>query len=106
MRVDVAPNSLLAPPGQPVVLGVTVTNTGDVISGHQVRVLGLDPRWVQLDRDRFSLFPGAVGVVLVALTLPPGLAAGTRRVAIQVRELTAPPLLCARARSLWAWVSV
>jgi hypothetical protein len=88
MRVAVTPDRATVAPGSPVVLTVTVTNTGDVISGHQVRVLGVDPRWVELTEDRLSLFPGATGVAVLTLTLPPGLLAGTRRLSVQVRELT------------------
>jgi hypothetical protein len=90
MRVEVTPNRLTALPGTPVVLTVTVTNTGDVISGHSVRVLGVDPRWVELSEERLSLFPGGTAATIVTLTLPPGLPAGQRRLSIQVRELTPP----------------
>lgn len=90
MRVTVAPRQAAVEPGQPVVFSVAVTNTGDVISGHQVRVLGLDPRWVSIDREHFSLFPGGSGTALITITLPPGTAAGERKVAVQIRELTPP----------------
>jgi len=90
MRVDVAPRRAAAPPGEPVIFSVTVTNTGEVISGHRVRVLGLDRRWVRIDKEQFSLFPGATGAALVTLTMPPGVPAGARRIAVQVREVTPP----------------
>ncbi|MDQ1713572.1 MAG: hypothetical protein QOE45_3022 [Frankiaceae bacterium] len=88
MRVAVTPDRATVSPGTPVVLTVAVTNTGDVISGHQIRVLGVDPRWVELTEERLSLFPGATGASVLTLTLPPGLLAGTRRLSVQVRELT------------------
>ena len=88
MRVDVTPTAATALPGQPVVLTVAVTNTTEVISGHAVRVLGVDPRWVDLSHERLSLFPGATGICTVTLNLPPGLLSGQRRVCVQVRELT------------------
>ena len=67
-----------------------VTNTGDLIGGYTLRVLGADPSWVQLDTDQLSLFPGTSQTVLVNVTVPEGIAAGDRRIAIQVRELTPP----------------
>ncbi|MCU1595533.1 MAG: hypothetical protein JWO12_2925 [Frankiales bacterium] len=88
MRMSVTPERATVSPGTPVVLTVAVTNTEDVISGHLIRVLGVDPRWVHLSDERLSLFPGATGVCVVTLTLPTGLLAGQRRVSIQVRELT------------------
>ena len=90
MRVEVTPRRVVAAVGQAVTLSVTVTNTGDVISGHVVRVLGVDPRWVTCSRERVSLFPGASDTVTVTLALPPKLPAGTSRIAVQVRELTPP----------------
>jgi 5-hydroxyisourate hydrolase-like protein (transthyretin family) len=90
MRVDITPRRLTAPPGTPVVFTVTVTNTSDVISGHSIRVLGVDPRWVSISEERLSLFPGSVGSAVITLSLPPGIPAGQRRISVQVRQLTAP----------------
>ncbi|HTZ43949.1 MAG TPA: carboxypeptidase-like regulatory domain-containing protein [Jatrophihabitans sp.] len=90
MRVDVAPRSHVVQPGVPVPVTVTITNTGELIGGYTVRVLGADPSWVRLETERLSLFPGTSQTVLVQLTVPAGLVAGDRRIAIQVRELTEP----------------
>lgn len=90
MRVELTPRSVAAAPGAPVTLTVTVTNTTDVISGHLVRVLGVDPAWVDVDSARLSLFPGATGVATVTVTLPCLVPAGRRRLSVQVRELTGP----------------
>ena len=90
MRVDVSPRSCLVEPARPVPITVTITNTGDLIGGYTVRVLGADPSWVRLDTERLSLFPGTSQTVLVQLIVPEGLAAGERRIAVQVRELTPP----------------
>jgi len=48
VRVDVSPLHVTAEPGRPVNLTVAVTNTGPLISGHEVRVLGLDPAWSEV----------------------------------------------------------
>ncbi|HST48343.1 carboxypeptidase regulatory-like domain-containing protein [Jatrophihabitans sp.] len=90
MRVDVSPRSSVAEPGRPVPITVLVTNTGDLIGGYTLRVLGADPSWVQLDTDQLSLFPGTSQTVQVNVAVPEGIAAGERRIAIQVRELTPP----------------
>jgi hypothetical protein len=90
MRVDVAPRSSVAEPGRTLPVTVLVTNTGELIGGYALRVLGADPSWVRLDKDQLSLFPGASESVVVYLTVPEGIAAGDRRIAIQVRELTQP----------------
>jgi len=90
MRVDVGPRSSLIQPGRALPITVTVTNTGDLIGGYTVRVLGADPSWVRLDTERLSLFPGTSQTVLVQLIIPDGLAAGERRISVQVRELTPP----------------
>src|SRR3712207_4735592 len=90
MRVDIAPRSSILEPGRTVPITVLVTNTGDLIGGYALRVLGADPSWVRLETDQLSLFPGTSQSVVVHVTIPEGIAAGDRRIAIQVRELTPP----------------
>lgn len=90
MRVEVEPHRATVAPGRPTVLTVRVVNTGTVISGHRIRVLGVDPRWVQLDQQQLSLFPDAAGVAVLTITLPPGIPAGVRRLGVEVQELTPP----------------
>lgn len=90
MRVEVDRRRAPATAGSPVVFTVTVTNTTDLIGGYTARVLGLDPTWVQTEPERLSLFPGATDIITITVTTPPGLRAGDRRFAVQVRELTPP----------------
>jgi 5-hydroxyisourate hydrolase-like protein (transthyretin family) len=90
MRVDVDRRRAPAMAGSPVKFVLTVTNTTDLIGGYTARVLGLDPTWVQAEPDRLSLFPGATDTITITVTTPPGLRAGDRRFAVQVRELTPP----------------
>jgi hypothetical protein len=90
VRVDVAPKRCQVVPGQPLVITVLVTNTSDVIGGYAIRLLGADPSWVQLSTDRLSLFPDSSQSFTVLVTVPEGLAAGERRIAVQIRELTEP----------------
>src|SRR6266550_538588 len=90
MRVDVSPRRADVTPGQPLVVTVTITNTGLVIGGYVVRMLGADPGWVALDTDQVSLFPDETRTVTATVTVPAGIPAGTRRIAVQVRELTPP----------------
>lgn len=89
MRVTATPQ-LLEAAGGPATVQVEITNTGEIISGYQVRVLGADPAWVSVDDATPTLFPGSSVVVGVTLTPPPDLPAGARRLAVQVRETTPP----------------
>lgn len=90
MRVDVQPRRLSVIPGQPAVIRVSVSNTGTVISGHRIRLLGVDPAWARVDTDELSLFPDTSGVAVVTVTLPAGLPAGVRTLGVEVNELTPP----------------
>jgi 5-hydroxyisourate hydrolase-like protein (transthyretin family) len=90
MRVEVDRRRAPAIAGSAVTFAVTVTNTTELIGGYTARVLGLDPTWVQTVPERLSLFPGASDTITVTVTTPPGLRAGDRRFAVQVRELTPP----------------
>ncbi len=76
--------------GTPATVTVEIANTADIISGYVVRVLGADPAWVHVDDPTPTLFPGSSVLVTVTLTPPPDLAAGVRRLAVQVRETTPP----------------
>ena len=53
-------------------------------------MLGADPSWVTLETENLSLFPDASQTVRALVRIPPGVAAGERRMAVQVRELTPP----------------
>lgn len=90
MRIDVSPRNVTAAPGRPVTLTVAVTNTGTVISGHEVRVLGLDPAWSDVTGGTLSLFPATTGTASIVVTLPEGIPAGRRTLEVEVRELTEP----------------
>ena len=90
MRVEVDPRSASVFPGRPTVLTVRVVNTGSVISGCRIRVLGVDPRWIQLDQDQLSLFPDTAGIAVLTVTFPPGIPAGVRHIGVEVQELTPP----------------
>ena len=90
MRVDISPRRLEVTPGVPQEVSITVSNTDTVIGGYVLRVLGADPSWVALEAGEISLFPDESRTVTATITVPSGLTAGERRVAIQVRELTPP----------------
>jgi hypothetical protein len=88
--IDINPRRLEIRPGFAQQLTVTVTNTSDVIGGFTLRVLGADPGWVDAPEEPFSLFPDETRVLTLGIAVPAGIAAGERRIAIQVRELTPP----------------
>ncbi len=90
MRVVVSPHRLEVSPGVPTDLEITVTNPGTVIGGYTLRLLGLDPGWVELDADQVSLFPDETRTFTASITIPVGLVAGERRMAVQLREETPP----------------
>ncbi len=90
MRVDINPRHADISPGQPQPITITITNNSTVIGGYALRVLGADPGWVQLDAEQLSLFPDESRTVVAIITAPQGIPAGSRRLAIQVRELTPP----------------
>src|SRR5690554_5092763 len=88
MHVDVAPRRVTAFAGTPVDMLVTVTNSSDVIAGYDVRVLGADPGWVEIEDPSLRLFPGASLTTRVSITLPAETLAGDRHVTIQVADRT------------------
>jgi hypothetical protein len=90
VRVEVTPHEAEIHPGLPVTFRITIVNTSTIIGGYTVRLLGADPSWVELDEDRISLFPDESITVTATVTAPRGLAAGVRRIAVHVRELTPP----------------
>lgn len=90
MRVDVSPRHLTFVPGSKQPIKVTIANTETIIAGFTIRVLGADPGWVEMNTDEIALFPDESREVSIMVTPPKGLPAGTRRIAVQVRELTPP----------------
>jgi len=90
MRLSVSPTRVELDQSQSFTLAITVTNTGTVIGGYHLRILGADPSWVRLDAENLSLFPESTETVLARIEIPPGVGAGDRRIAVQVREVTPP----------------
>lgn len=84
LQVELHPAELPVVAGQPVVVRVDILNTSTVIDAYRVRILGLDPAWVETDPASLSLFPGATGSVTAIVTLPDRFAAGTHRFSVQV----------------------
>ena len=90
MRVQVTPERVELSEDNAVEVFVTVHNTGSLIGGYHLRVLGADPSWVVLESENLSLFPNTAQTVRALIRIPQGVAAGERRIAVQVRELTPP----------------
>jgi 5-hydroxyisourate hydrolase-like protein (transthyretin family) len=90
VRVEVFPRHFDLVPGLAQPISVTISNTGDVIGGYTVRVLGADPSWVSLPDGEITLFPDETRTVVLDMAVPAGMNAGERRVAVQVREVTPP----------------
>ncbi len=90
MRVDVSPRQIDLTPGSAQTVAITIVNTETIIAGFAVRILGADPSWVEFPGEQLSLFPDETRTVPVVINPPKGLPAGSRRLAVQVRELTPP----------------
>lgn len=90
MRASVSPSRLQMTPGIPSQVDITITNPGTIIGGYTIRLLGVDPEWVDLPDDSISLFPDESRTVTAWITIPVGLVAGERRMAVQLREETPP----------------
>jgi hypothetical protein len=51
MRLSVAPTRVELDQSRSFTVAITVTNTGTVIGGYHLRILGADPSWVRLDAE-------------------------------------------------------
>jgi len=90
MRTNINPERQDIEPGREVIFVLSVTNTSTVISGHRIRVLGLDPSWVSIEDPTLSLFPDATGTTRIHVTPPQGLPSGSRQFIVEVESLTPP----------------
>lgn len=90
MHVDVSPRQIEVQPGVPQTVVVSITNTGRVIGGYTLRVLGADPGWISMSAEEVSLFPDESATIVVQVDAPASLAVGQRVVTVQVREQTDP----------------
>jgi len=95
VRLEVGPAEIPVVPGTPASVVAQVFNTDDVINAYEIRVFGVDPAWVQLERERLSLFPSSAGVVTVLVTVPEDYPAGPLHLGIEVT-----PAVDAAARQL------
>ena len=90
MRVHVTPLHAEISAGIAQSVTVSISNTETIIAGYALRILGADPGWVELEADTISLFPDETRTLEVSVDPPAGIPAGSRRIAVQVRELTPP----------------
>ncbi len=90
MRVHVTPLHAEISAGIAQSITVSISNTETIIAGYAVRILGADPGWVELEAESISLFPDETRTLGVSVDPPAGIPAGSRRIAVQVRELTPP----------------
>lgn len=86
MHVVATPMLIELPVGEPAQIAVSITNTSSVIDAYDVDAFGLDPSWITVSPSRLSLFPAEVGIVEIAVTLPPDVPAGSRTIAVHVRS--------------------
>lgn len=90
MRLEVGPAEIHVVPGTPAAVVAQVFNTDDVINAYEVRVFGVDPAWVDLERERLSLFPSSAGVVTVLVNVPEDYPAGSLQLGVEVTPLVDP----------------
>jgi hypothetical protein len=90
VRLEVGPAELQVVPGSPAAVVAQVFNTDDVINAYEIRVFGVDPTWVDLERERLSLFPSSAGVVTVLVNVPEDYPAGTLQLGVEVTPSVDP----------------
>jgi hypothetical protein len=84
VRLEVGPAQIDIVPGTPAAVVAQVFNTDDVINAYEIRVFGVDPVWVELERERLSLFPSSAGVVTVLVNVPEDYPAGPLQLGVEV----------------------
>lgn len=84
MRLEVGPAEVHIVPGTSASVVAQIFNADDVINAYEIRVFGVDPEWVELERERLSLFPSSAGVVAIGVRVPEGYPAGTLRLGVEV----------------------
>lgn len=92
MRLEVGPAELRVTPGTPAAVVAQVFNTDDVINAYEIRVFGVDPTWVELERERLSLFPSSAGIVTVLVNVPEDYPAGPLQLGVEVSPAIDPTL--------------
>ncbi len=77
---------------QTAVYGLTIANGGDIVAGFEVRVEGVDERWVVIAPPQVNLNEGERAVVTISITPPrqPTSRAGTHRLAVVVTSPNYP----------------
>lgn len=88
MHVDIAPRRIVMAPGHPAEVVISLSNDSELIVGCSLQVLGADPSWIAWENSEPRLFPHETTAVRLWVTLPDQMAAGDRRIVIQVRDLT------------------
>jgi cell wall-associated NlpC family hydrolase len=82
-------------PGGTATVGLDVVNTADVADALAVNVIGIPADWVSVTPQWLPLAPNAGAKVTVALVVPPRLASGRHRLAVEVvSHGTASPTEC------------
>ncbi len=100
MRVEITPDELAAAPGAPVALHVEVHNTGPVIDGYRVELLGLPGLPFAADPPELSLFPETSGTFVVTVVLPPSFPAGRHAIGVKVSSVVDPDQTAVREARL------
>jgi uncharacterized membrane protein len=90
VRLEVGPAEVTVTPGEPVSVVAQVFNSDDVINAYEIRVFGVDQSWVELERERLSLFPSSAGIVTVNVTVPEDYPAGALQLGIEVTPVVDP----------------
>lgn len=67
--IDELPGAL-TPGGEPVLVPLTVRNTGDIVQAYDIEVLGVPQRFATVEPPTLSLYPGTSGTATIALVVP------------------------------------
>ncbi len=97
IRLDGWPTYTDIAPGLRHRLGLSITNTGQIVDQYVLSLTGLDESWYTLTPPTVSLFPGATGHAELLLHPPPGSAsAGDYPFTVAATSATDPAFQAAR----------
>src|SRR4051812_31003195 len=63
-------SSVRLDPGGEAVVPVQISNTGEIVEGYHLEVLGAPAAWTQVEPESISLYPGSTTTAVIAFRPP------------------------------------